>query len=96
MKEFRKSKHKLSKPVRDEIRKNLYEIKNKKNLFKLGTKKTEKSLDELEIFIFQTKKYYDSDDDEYKGISDIKGLFDLSNYKDYYKPTIVNSAFSNN
>ena len=94
--EFKKSKHKLSKSIKDEIRKNLYEIKNRKNLFKYGTKNTEKSLDELENFLFKTKKYYDKDD-EYKGIiSDIKGLLGLSNYKDYYRPVIVNGAFNNN
>ena len=94
--EFKKSKHKLSKSIKDEIRKNLYEIKNRKNLFKYGTKNTEKSLDELENFLFKTKKYYDKDD-EYKGIiSDIKGLLGLSNDKDYYRPVIVKGAFNNN
>ena len=44
--EFKKSKHKLN--IRDEI-------KNRKNLFTLETKKTEKSLDELENFLFETK-----------------------------------------
>ena len=58
-------------------------------------KKTQKSLDELENFLFKTKKYYGYDDDEYKGISYIKGLFDLSNDKDYYKSIIVESAFKN-
>ena len=85
--EFKKSKHKLSKPIRDEIRRDFYERKSRKNLFTLGTKKTEKkSFDELEIFFSKTKKYYDYDDDEYKGIKDIEGLFDLSIGKDYYKP----------
>ena len=93
--EFKKSKHKLPKLIRDEIRKNLYQIKNKKNFFKHETKKTQENLDELENFLFKTKKYYDYDDDKYKGISDIKGLFDLSNDKDYYKPIIVKSAFKN-
>ena len=94
--EFKKSKHKLPKLIRDEIRRNLSEINIKKNLFKHGTKKTQKSLDELETFLSKTKKYYDNDEDEYKGISDIKGLFDLSDDKDYYKSIIVKSAFNNN
>ena len=64
--EFKKAKHKFSKSIKDEIRKNLYEIKNKKNIFKYGTKKTGKSLDKSEIFLFKTKKYYDNGDDEYK------------------------------
>ena len=37
-----KSKHKFSKSKRNEIRRKLYEIKSKTNLFTLGTKKTEK------------------------------------------------------
>ena len=40
--EFKKSKHKFSKSKRNEIRRKLYEIKSKTNLFTLGTKKTEK------------------------------------------------------
>ena len=94
--EFKKSKHEFSKRKRNEIRRNLYEIKNKKNLFTLGTEKTEKSLDELEIFLSKTKKYHDYGDAEYKGIKDMEGLFDLSIGEDYYKPIIVNSAFNNN
>ena len=94
--EFKKSKHKFSKTIKDEIRKNLYEIKNRKNLFTLKTRKTEKSLDELENFLFKTKKYHDYDDVEYKGIKDIKDLFDLSTSEHYYKPIIVNGAFNNN
>ena len=69
---LKKSKHKLSKLIRDEIRKNLYKIKNKKNFFNQEIKETQKNLDELENFLLKTKKYYDYDDDEYKGISDIR------------------------
>ena len=94
--EFKKLNHKLSKPIRDEIRRNLYEMKNWKNLFTLGIKKAEKSLDELESFLSRTQKYHDCDDAEYKGIKDIEGLFDLSIDEDYYKPIIVKSAFDNN
>ena len=71
-------------------------MKNKKNLCKHEIKETQRSLDELENFILKTKKYYDDDDDEYKGISDIKGLFDLSNDKDYHNAIIFKSAFNNN
>ena len=94
--EFKKLKHKFSKSKRNEIKRNLYEIKNKTNLFTLGIKKTEKTLDELENFLSKTKKYYDYDDAEYTGIKDIERLFDLSIGEDYYKPIIVNGAFSNN
>ena len=39
-------------------------------------KEIEKNLDELEINLFKTRRYYDHDDAEYKGIKDIKDLFD--------------------
>ena len=78
-----------------EIRRIIYEIKNRKNLFTLGTEKIKKSLDELENLLFKIKKYYDYDDAEYKGIKDIEGLFDLSIGEDYYKPIIINTAFNN-
>ena len=40
--------------------------------------------------------YYDYDDTKYKGIKDIKDLFDSPTDEDYYKPIIVNGAFDNN
>ena len=40
--------------------------------------------------------YHDYDNIEYKGIRDVKDLFDLSIDGDYYKSIIVNSAFNNN
>ena len=42
--EFNKSKHKFSKSKIKQIRRNFYEIKNKKNLFALGMEKTAKTL----------------------------------------------------
>ena len=39
--------------------------------------------------------YYDYDDTEYKGIKEVKDLFDLSIDGDYYKPIITNGAFNN-
>ena len=56
----------------------------------------EKSLHELERNLPKTKKYYDYDDAEYRGIKDLKDLFDLSIDEDYYKPIITKSAFNNN
>ena len=58
--------------------------------------KREKNLDELERNLSKTKKYYDYGDAEYRGIKDVKDLFDLPIYEDYYKPIITNSAFNNN
>ena len=88
-KEFNESRHTFSKSKIKEIRGNLYEIKNKTNLFAVRTEEIDKSLDELERNISKTKKYYDYDDTEYRGIKDVKDLFDLSIDEDYYKPIIV-------
>ena len=94
-KEFNKSRHKFSKSKINEIRKNLYEIENEKNLFASKIKETEKNLTELEENLSKTKKYYDYDDTEYKGIRDLKDLFDLSIDEDYYEPIINNGSFNN-
>ena len=56
----------------------------------------EKNLDELERNISKTKRYFDYDDVEYRGIKDVKDLFDLPIDEDYYKPIITKSAFNNN
>ena len=45
--------------------------------------------------LFKTdKKYYDYDDIEYKGIRDVRNLFDLLIGKDYYKPVRINNALN--
>ena len=56
----------------------------------------EKNLDELERNLSKTKKYYDYDDSEYRGIKDIEGLFGLSIDKDCYKPIITKGSINNN
>ena len=56
----------------------------------------EKNLDELERNLSKTEKYYDYDDAEYRGIKDVKDLFDLSIDEDSYKPIITKIAFNNN
>ena len=68
--EFNKSRHRFFKSNIKEIRRNLYEIKNKKNIFVLVTGEIERNLDELEKNLSKIKKYYDHDDAEYKGIKD--------------------------
>ena len=40
--------------------------------------------------------YDDYDDTEYKGIKDVKDLFDLPVDEDFYKPIKTNGAFNNN
>ena len=77
-KKFYVSMYKYFKSKIIEIRRNLYEIENKKNLFAPKKKETERNLIELEENISKTKRYYDYDDTEYKGIRDIKDLSDLS------------------
>ena len=42
------------------------------------------------------KKYYNYDDVDYKGIRDVRILFDLLIDEDYYKPTRAGSALSGN
>ena len=86
--------HKLSRQELKEIKKNLYETENKKS--RLESKKTKKCLNKLEGRIYKLNTYYDYDDAKYRGIKDIKDLFDLSISEDYYKPIIVNSASNNN
>ena len=41
-------------------------------------------------------KYYDYDDYEYKGIKNMKDLFQLPIDKDYYKPILVKSGYNGN
>ena len=85
--EIKELDHKLSRQELKEIKKNLYEIENKKG--RLKPKKTKKYLNNLEERIYELNKYYDYDDVKYRGIRDIKDLFDLSISKDYYKPIII-------
>ena len=71
----------------EKIRKDLYIIEDRK------TKDIEKNLLKLEKNL---KKYYDYDDIEYRGVKDVKRLFDLSIYEDYDKPRKTNDAFNSN
>ena len=74
----------------------IYETGNEENLFVSIIKEIKRSLLELEENLFKPKKYYDYDDIEYKGIKNIKNLFDLSIDEDYYKPIITKDAFNGN
>ena len=95
-KEFNESRHEFSKSKINEIRKNLYEIENEKNLFASKIKEIERNLTELEESLFKTKKYYDYDDIEHKGIRNVKDLFDLLIDEDCYEPIITKGAFDDN
>ena len=54
------------------IRKNLYEIENKKNILTPKINETEKNFIELEKNFFRMKKYSDYDDIKYKEIRDVR------------------------
>ena len=92
-KEFNESRYKFSKLKIKEIRKNLYEIENEKNPSESKIKEIEENLTELEENLSKTKKYYDYDDIAYRGVRNVRDLFDLSIDEDYYKPIIAKSAF---
>ena len=61
---------------------------------KQKTKEVEKNLFELEKLFEPTK--YDYDDFKYKGIRDVRNLFDLSIDEGYYKQIKTNDAFNGN
>ena len=99
-----KPKIKLSKPRIEKIRKKFNELRHKFSKSKINEirrnfapkiKEIKNNLLELEKNLFEPKEYYYYDDTDYKGIRDVKGLFDLSIDEDYYKLRITNSAFNN-
>ena len=93
-KELNESRYKFSKSKIKEIRRNLHEIENEKSLFESKIKQIEENLLELEENLSRTKKYYDYDDIEYRGIRNVRDLFDFSIDEDYYKPIITRSDFN--
>ena len=84
-----KSRHIFSKSEIKEIRKNLYEIENRKSLSVSKVKKIEKSFS-------KRQKFYNYDDAKYKGIRDVVNLFNQSTDEYYYKPIKTKSAFNGN
>ena len=55
-----------------------------------------KNLIKLEENFSKLKKFYDCDDIKFKGIREVRNLFDLSIDEDYYKLIITNDAFNSN
>ena len=82
--ELNKSKERFSKSKIREIRRNRYEIENKKNLPPQKIKEIERDIFELQESLYQLKNYYGYDDIEYKGIRAAGNLFGLSIHEDYY------------
>ena len=91
--DFKKLSHKLSKSELKEIKNSLYNIEKTKQF---DSKKTNKCLNDLKKKLLKLEKYHDHDDDEYKGIKDIKDLFKLSIDEDYYKLILVKSGYNKN
>ena len=78
---------------RKKIKKELYEMKNKKTL---SDNEKEKNYDNIVELVNKLNKkekyiYHDRDDLDYHGIRDIENLFDTDNNDDYYKPILVKS-----
>ena len=93
--DFNKLKNRFLKPKIKEIRKNLYEIKNK-NLSESETEEIEKNLLEVEKGFSNFKKYHPQDDFQHKKLGELKNLFNQSNDENYYKPIRTKNAFNNN
>ena len=91
--DFKNLSYKLSKSELKEIKNILYNIEKTKQF---NSKKTNKRLINLEKELLELRKYHDHDDNEYRGIRDIKDLFELSIDEDYYQPVLLKSGDNNN
>ena len=80
---------------RKKIKKELYEIDNKKNLSDKEKEKNYNNLVELvnKLDKKEKYKYHDGDDLDYHGIRDMENLFDDVDDDSYYKPILVKSSF---
>ena len=87
---FNELRDRFSKPKMKIIRKGLYRIENKK------IEEIEKNLLKLEKSLSRLKKYHDYDDIKYRGIRDVRNLFNLLIDEDCYKPVRTNSGFNGN
>ena len=83
---------------RKEIKKELYEMENKKNLSEKEKENNYHNLFELANTLNKKEKYkyYDRDDLDYHGIRDVENLVNAVNNDDYYKPILVKSSFKEN
>ena len=86
----------VTKNDRRKIKKEFYEIENKKNL---SEKEKEEIYDHLVKLVKTLDKkekyqYQDRDDLDYYGITDIEDFLD--NVDDYYKPILIKSPFKDN
>ena len=91
--ELKNPAYNISKDESKDIKRTVYNVE-KRNV--VGSKKTNRYLDELDKKILKLDKYHDYDDYEYKEIKNIKDLFKLSIDKNHYKPILVKSGYKNN
>ena len=87
----------ITKDDRVKIKKELYEIENKKNLSDKEKEMIDDNLLELLNKLNKKDKYKcnDRDDLDYLGIRDIENLFNnIDNNKNYYKSILVKSFFN--
>ena len=94
--DFNKLRYGFSKLKIKEVRKNLYNIKNPKNLSKSKIKEIQQNIIKLEESLFKLRKYHNYDDTEYQGIRDVANLFNQSPDADYYKSIWTKSVFNGN
>ena len=92
-----KLRNRFSKPQIKEIRKNLYDIKNSKNLSTQKTKEIEKSLFKLEEHLSNFKKYRFQDEFKCRNVGGIRNLLNRVVFsginEDYYKPIKTKKCF---
>ena len=85
----------MSKSKINEFRRSLFNIKTLKNRYTQEIIDTEENLFELEKSLSRLRKYYDYNDTGYRGIRDIRNLFNGID-EGYYKPVRTKSAFNSN
>ena len=82
----------------EKIKKELYELENKKNLSDEEKEETDDNLLELVNKLNKKEKYryHDRDDLDYPGIRDIENVFHNIDDNDYCKPILVKNSFDEN
>ena len=90
-------KKRLSNILKNQKKNNISKKEEKKiKEYHEKQEKNEQYLKQLKENLNKSKKYYDYDNRDYKGIRDIENLFGEVNEEDYYKPVKTKGAFNNN
>ena len=92
---FNRLREILPKIIRKEIKKNIYEIENKENLWEQEKEDIDEYLNKLVRYLNKKEEYchHDHDDLDYYEIRDIESLFSDVDGGDYYKPILVKNSF---